>query len=161
MRERAFTTAVIWVAAIFGINLLVNSLRYTEIIVNPNYVAPDLSGITNMADINQIMPYLYSYSPSTISQTVWAPSIWVIAAVILMAMIVVAAGVSTLAMWVGRGSEPSAAEHAKVKRHNHEREARIRRLLDTMDDEEIAALEAGEIGEDGERVTMETLLRRQ
>lgn len=47
----------------------------------------------------------------------------------------------------------------KLKR---DREARIRRLMETLDDDDLAALEAERrIGDDGERVSLEDIMREQ
>lgn len=149
MRARAVTTIFVWLATVIGIDRLLASVRYTEWIPTPEtFTSPD----------GTIIPMSSGYY-----QTLFAPGEWQVAVVILTGMIVVFAGLATMAMWVNARDDAStlAAERIKQKRRDPQREARMRRLLDQMDDDELEALEQFEVGDDGERMTLDALLRRR
>ncbi|MBK8023451.1 MAG: hypothetical protein IPK19_18975 [Chloroflexi bacterium] len=155
MRERAITTAIIWIAAAFGIDRLIASTRFSEWIRNPDFVFDATEPF-----INQVQGWY---------QTVSASGEWQFAVVALVALLLLCVAGATIAMWAtapdaqrrsARESEEAAAR-IKAKRRDPEREKRLRRLLDSLDDDDLEALEQFEMGDDGERVSVDELLRRR
>ena len=138
MRERAFATSIIWIALAVSINQILASLRYTEFVASPN-------------------------STDMIPQVAFVSTGWQIGAGVLIFMLAGCAMGATLAIWdsaKASKSEQAAHEQAeKAKRDN--RDARIKRLLATMDDDDLEALEQRGIDEEGERLSLEALLRKR
>ncbi|MBI1255890.1 MAG: hypothetical protein GC204_00320 [Chloroflexi bacterium] len=138
MRERAFTTSVIWIALAISIDRILASVRYTELVQSP-------------IDSSALIP-----------QTVYASGGWQIGAGVLIFMLVCCAMGATIAIWESKAgkSEPvSARQLEKAKRDN--RDARIKRLVATLDDDDLDALENMRVDDEGERLSLETLLRRR
>ena len=138
MRERAVTTSVIWIALAVSIDRILASLRYTEMVVSP------------------------IDSTRMLEQVAFVSSGWQIGAGILIFMLAMAAMGSTLAIWQntsGKTDQAAQQQAEKAKRNN--RDARVKRLLATMDDEDLDALERGGIDEEGERLSLEALLRKR
>ncbi|MBL8130928.1 MAG: hypothetical protein JNL42_03650 [Anaerolineae bacterium] len=154
MRERAVATMILWISTVVGIDRLLASIRFSEWVQNPDFVVAE-------SPLSSQVPGWY--------QTVMASGEWQLAVVVLIALIVVCVGAATIAMWATapdaqrRSSQAAdeASERIKTKRRDPLREARLRRLLDTLDDDDIEALEQFEVGDDGERVSVEALLRRR
>jgi flagellar biosynthesis/type III secretory pathway M-ring protein FliF/YscJ len=135
MRERAFTTSVIWIALAVGIDRILASLRYTELVTSPG-------------------------DPSRlIEQTAFVSTWWQIGAGFLIFMLIGCAMGATIAIWESAKKEDKAQQSEKAKRDA--REARLKRLMATLDDEQLDALEQGSIGDDGERLSLESLMRRR
>ncbi|MCK6578751.1 MAG: hypothetical protein L6Q98_11655 [Anaerolineae bacterium] len=159
MRERAVATMILWISTVVGIDRLLASIRFSEWVQNPDYVISE--GMASPQMLSSQVPGWY--------QTVMASGEWQLAVVVLIALIVVCVGVATIAMWANapdaqrRSSQAAdeASERIKTKRRDPVREARLRRLLDTLGDDDIEALEQFEVGDDGERVSVEALLRRR
>ena len=80
----------------------------------------------------------------------------------ILALLILVAFLSTAAIWrhahVVEQERAAAREYEKSKR---DREARIRRLLSTMDEDDLSALEDQHIGDDGERMSVSQLLARK
>ena len=138
MRERAVTTSVIWIALAASTGLILDSLRYTELVQSP--IDPT----------------------KLIEQTAFVSTWWQIGAGILIFMLIGCAMGATIAIWqsaADKANQVSAQQLEKAKRDN--RDARIKRLLANMDDEDLDALERGGIDEEGERLSLEALLRKR
>jgi flagellar biosynthesis/type III secretory pathway M-ring protein FliF/YscJ len=138
MRERAFTTSVIWIALAISIDRILASLRYTELVASP----------MNPSDV--------------IQQTAFVSTEWQIGAGILIFVLIIAAAGVTTAIWqstAGKESQTAQQQSEKAKRDN--RDARIKRLVATFDDDDLDALEQGRIDEEGERLSLESLLRKR
>lgn len=150
MRERAFATFVVWAASIFGIDRLLASVRYETWVPNPN-LDPN-----NIETLRGFQGYY---------QTTWASGGWQLAVLILVGLVLLCAVGATIAMWTNaresERAEREARDAAKQKRLDPQREARVRRLLANLDDDELEALEQNELGDDGERVSMDALLKRR
>lgn len=86
------------------------------------------------------------------------PGTWQLVVAVMLFMLVAGAIRVTQSIWEHQADAQAAAVSSrKMKR---EQEARMRRLLARMDDEErLAALEAERIGDDGKRVSMAELLQ--
>jgi hypothetical protein len=80
---------------------------------------------------------------------------------VLMGILAIAAGGATVAIWQNAASAErrEAALTEKAKRDN--RDARVRRLLATMDDEELDLLEGGGMTSEEERLSLEALLKKR
>jgi hypothetical protein len=118
MRERAFTTSIIWIAL--------------------------------AVSIDRIFANLNTVSSGTLQ----------IGSLVLAFTLILAALGGTIAIWesaVGKKEEQERARAEKAKRDN--RDARIKRLLATMDDDDLDALEG--IDDEGERLSLEALLRKR
>jgi hypothetical protein len=77
-------------------------------------------------------------------------------------MLIVAAGGGTVAVWQGASrSVEIQAERQSEKAKRDNREARIKRLMATLDDDELDALEQGQLTDEEERLSLEALLRRR
>ena len=137
MRERAVTTSVIWIALAVSTGLLLNSVRYTELVASPS-------------DANRF-----------IEQTAFASTPWQIGVGLLIFMLIGCAMGATIAIWqsAAGSTQQSIQQTEKAKRDN--RDARIRRLLASMDDDDLDLLEQGGIDPEGERLSLEALLRKR
>ena len=138
MRERAVTTSVIWIALAASTGLILDSLRYTELVQSP--IDPT----------------------KLIEQTAFVSTWWQIGAGLLIFMLIGCAMGATIAIWqsaADKANQVSAQQLEKAKRDN--RDARIKRLLANMDDEDLDALERGGIDDEGERLSLEALLRKR
>ncbi len=135
MRERAWATIGMWAAMAIAVDRILASLSYTEMVVSP-------------VDPTEL-----------IAQTTMVTGAWPIGAAILIFMIVMAAMGGTIAIWQ-HAAQPTAEQaqkqSEKAKRDN--REARVKRLLASLDDDELDALEQGDREE---RLSLETLLKRK
>jgi hypothetical protein len=79
-----------------------------------------------------------------------------------MVLLILVAFLSTAAIWRGAWAQVQEAAAAREsEKSKRDREARIRRLLSTMDEDDLNALEQQHIGDDGEQVSVEQLLRRR
>jgi uncharacterized protein HemX len=80
----------------------------------------------------------------------------------LVFVLIIGASVATSVIWqsAAQKTEQRAQEEAeKAKRDN--RDARLKRLLKTLDDDELDALEQERLGDDGERLSLEALMRKR
>lgn len=85
---------------------------------------------------------------------------WQVAAIAVTIVLIIAALGGTVAIWENAaGKSDEKARQAAEKAKRDDREARVRRLLATMDDEELDALES--VDEEGERLSLEALLRKR
>ena len=138
MRERAWATIGMWVAMAIAVDRILASLKYTELIASP-------------VDPTQMIP-----------QTMLVSEAWQIGAAILIFLIIMAAMGGTIAIWQ-HATQPTAeqmqAQSEKAKRDN--REARVKRLLAALDDEDLALLEDQQQGDAEERLSLEALLRKK
>lgn len=83
-----------------------------------------------------------------------------IGSMVLAFVLILASLGGTIAIWesaAGKKEEEVRKQAEKAKRDN--REARLKRLLATLDDDELDALES--VDEEGERLSLETLLRKR
>lgn len=138
MRERAAATIFMWIAQAISIGLILGSLKYTEFVPSAE-VPGDL-----------------------IPTTMLVPDQWQLGAAVLIFCLIAAAAGGTVAIWVGasRSVEPRAMQQVeKAKRDN--RDARIKRLLATMDDDELDALERERLVDEEDRLSLEALLRKR
>ncbi|HVU14755.1 MAG TPA: hypothetical protein VHD90_25945 [Phototrophicaceae bacterium] len=121
MRERAFTTAVIWVALVVCIDRMVAGLA-------------EITTGFGQAGLG-----------------------------FLMFVLILAAMGGTLAIWTSVSDKSEQKQEQSEKAKRSEREARIKRLMATMDDNELDALEDARhtVGDDGERQSLEELLRKR
>lgn len=149
MRERVFGMAVMWIAVAVSIGVLVNSIRYTEYLSNPvERTMPD-GTIQTIYEMTQ--------------QVVLMPGTWQFAVAALCFVLILGAVGGTIAIWdtvkhqPQQDAEAVRKESEKLKR---DRQARVRRLLENMDEDELAALESGQLGDDGERLSLQDLMRR-
>ena len=136
MREHAFTTSVIWIALAVATGLILNTVRYAEPIQSP--IDPSVM----------------------IVQTMYASTPWMIGAGLLLFMLFGCAMGATVAIWqsANGGSNQQAALQQAEKAKRDNRDARIKRLVATLDDDDLDALEQGRIDEEGERLSLESLL---
>ncbi len=138
MRERAAATIFMWIAQAISIGLILGSLRYTELVPSP---------------VN---------STELVAQTMLVPTQWQLGAAVLIFCLIAAAAGGTVAIWVSasRGAEhQSLRQVEKAKRDN--RDARIKRLLATMDDDELDELERARLVDEEDRLSLESLLRKR
>jgi hypothetical protein len=131
MRERAAATIFIWISLAVSTGLILNSLKYTEV------------------------------DPTTmLAQTVLVPEQWQLGAAILIFVLILGAAGATTAIWQSTVGEHATRAHAeKAKRHH--RDARIKRLLETLDDEDLDLLEGERMSGEEERLSLEALLRKR
>lgn len=98
---------------------------------------------------------------ASIQEATTAP--WQVGGGFLILVLIIGATIATGVIWQGASQNTNAQarqEAEKAKRDN--RDARIRRLLSTMDDEELDALEQERLNEsDGERLSLEALMRKR
>jgi hypothetical protein len=138
MRERAAATIFMWIAQAISTGLILASLRYTEFIANAE-VPGDF-----------------------IPQTAFVSGPWQLAAAFLIFVLILAAVGGTVAIWQ---SAPQAVEQRTLrmteKAKRSDRDARIKRLLATMDDAELDALEQERLSDEEDRLSLESLLRRR
>ncbi len=137
MRERAAATIFMWIAVATSIGLILGSLKYTEFVASP---------------IN---------TSEMVAQTMLVPEAWQLGAAVLIFMLITGATAGTVAIWnaATRKDERRAQQAEKAKRED--RDARIKRLLATMDDDDLDALEHERLLDDGERLSLESLLRKR
>lgn len=138
MRERAAATIFMWIAQAISIGLILGSLRYTELVPSP----------VNATEL--------------VAQTMLVPTQWQLGAAVLIFCLIAAAAGGTVAIWVGasRSAEhQSLRQVEKAKRDN--RDARIKRLLATMDDDELDELERARLVDEEDRLSLESLLRKR
>ena len=138
MRERAITTSVIWIALAVATGVILNSVRYTELVQSP-------------IDPTQLIP-----------QTAFASTWWQFGAGFLVFVLILCAMGATIAIWESAaGKKEVEVQRQSEKAKRSEREARIKRLMLTLDDDDLDALENQRFGDDGERLSVEALLRRR
>jgi hypothetical protein len=138
MRERAAATIFMWIAQAISIGLILGSLKYTELVISP-------------VDPNMMIP-----------QTMLVPDQWQLGGAILILCLIAAAAGGTVAIWhraPGSAEQTSLRQVEKAKRDN--RDARIKRLLATMDDDDLDALEQEQLGDEQDRLSLEALIRRR
>ena len=149
MRERMFATLGIWFALALAIDRILGSLSY--------YVSIPMEPIEGTTLDGGVQ-----FFPNFRTETMFVPGEIQVAAFALMFLLVVVAFLSTAAIWrrahVVEQERAAAREYEKSKR---DREARIRRLLSTMDEDDLSALEDQHIGDDGERMSVSQLLGRK
>ena len=120
MRERAFTSSIIWIALAVSIDRILNSVSE------------------------------------------FTTSAWQFGAGFLIFVLILCAMGATIAIWqsaAGKVEQSAQAQSEKAKRDN--RDARIKRLLASMDDDDLDVLERGAIDSEGERLSLEALLRKR
>jgi hypothetical protein len=136
MKERAAATIIMWIALAATISELVSSVTYEDF---PNGV---------IRPVQQIMP-----------------EGWQITVAVLVLILAVAGVAGTLFIWRKAGdhaSQPSQAiSHRQSEKIKRDRRQRIARLLETMDDEDLAALEDRGFDDEGEIIPIEDLLADQ
>lgn len=138
MRERAAATIFMWIAQAVSTGLILNSLRYTELVQSP--VSPG----------------------DLVYQTVFVSGPWQLAAAVLLFFLIMGAVAGTIAIWQSAPrSEEAKVMRATEKAKRNNRDARIKRLLATMDDEELDALEQQGLVEDEDQLSLEALLRKR
>ncbi|MEP7291637.1 MAG: hypothetical protein ABI835_07625 [Chloroflexota bacterium] len=142
MRERAVATIFMWIAVATSVGLILGSLKYTELVLSP--VNP-----------SELIP-----------QTMLVSEAWQLGAAILIFFAIACVCAVSIAIWQHPAQSDqqavSAHQAEKTKRHTRrDREARLKRLLETMEDEDLDALEQERLGDDGERLSLETLLRKR
>ena len=131
MRERATATIFIWISLAVSTGLILNSLKYTDV------------------------------DPTTmVEQTMLVPEQWQLGAAILIFVLILGAAGATTAIWQSTVGERTANAHAE-KAKRHQRDARIKRLLETMDDEDLDLLEGERMSGEEERLSLEALLRKR
>lgn len=138
MRERAAATIFMWIAQAISTGLILGSLKYTELVISP-------------VDPSMMIP-----------QTTLVPDQWQLGAAVLIFFLITGAIAGTVAIWQSAplNAEQKTQQRAeKAKRDN--RDARIRRLLATMDDDDLDALERERLGDEEDRLSLEALLRRR
>lgn len=138
MRERAAATIFMWIAQAVSTGLILGSLKYTELVQSP----------VNPSEL--------------VSQTVLVPDQWQLGAAVLILCLIAAAVGGTIAIWQSapRSTQPmSMREVEKAKRDN--RDARVKRLLATMDDDDLDALEQERLVDEEDRLSLEALLRKR
>jgi len=144
MRERAAATIFMWIALAVSIDRILASLKYEQWV--PLSTAPG-NGV---------------YQVMLVSEG------WQLGAAILILVLVIAGAIGTGVIWGNTSSssetQAQAQQSEKAKRDN--REARIKRLVASLDDEELDALESQRLenerfADDGERQSLETLLRKR
>lgn len=149
MRERMVATLGIWFALALAIDRILANLRYTVSLPPVARENPLMNGET---------------------MTVWTPMYEThfvdpgmqFALFAILALLILVAFLSTAAVWrrayIYEQEQAAARQYEKSKR---DREARIRRLLSTMDEDDLSALEEQHIGDDGERMSVSQLLARK
>jgi hypothetical protein len=159
MIARAFTTLGIW-GLITGLGgILAISTRITT---------------TTLVEMEQIQamlpPSAESFHPVFETTTTLAPDIWLVTVGVLVMMLIIAGIASTAAIWA-RAWQPASDPNGVPARinagiasakHKRDQQARIKRLLERMDDQDVAAaldaLESDRLADDGERVSVGDLL---
>lgn len=143
MRERAAATIFIWISLALSTGLILGSLKYTEMVPNP--VDPT----------------------ALIAQTTLVPDQWQLGAAILLFVLMIAAAAATGAIWQSLRPD-ERHQHAHIeKAKRHQRDARIKRLLETMDEDDLDALEQGRLryqndgSDETDRLSLEALLRKR
>lgn len=149
MRERVFGMSVMWIAVAVAISILVNSVRYTE------YIRTPVEQILNDGTTREII--------EVTQQVVLMPGTWQFAVAVLIFFLVIGAIAGTIAIWDSVKHQPAAQPAEYVRKESEkmkrDRQARVRRLLENMDEDDLAALENGQLGDDGERLSLQDLLR--
>jgi hypothetical protein len=150
MRERVIGMSVMWIAVAVAIGILVNSIRYTEYLSNPvERTMPDGT-----------LQTIYEMS----QQVVLMPGTWQFAVAVLIFFLVVGAIAGTISIWDSIKHQPELQSTETVRKESEkmkrDRQARVRRLLENMDEDDLAALENGQVGDDGERLSLQELMRR-
>jgi hypothetical protein len=140
MISRAVATMAMWGVVLAAFDHLIGSLRY--IIHTP------------VAD---------GEFQRVISEVVMMPMSWQITVSVLLLALVIGAVIGTVFIWRGaveRSSESPASgrEASKIKR---ERRERIAHLMETLDEDELAALEESRLSDDGEVVSIQELLDKE
>jgi hypothetical protein len=152
MRERALATAAIWISSIFITYALLNSLIY----IVPEQVVQTVQA---MRPDGELVPQEIM---TTLMQPTLMPEIWQYTVAGMLFMLFIVAAFATVGVWrhafrdatETRAAQRSAVrQSAKVKREQRER---VKRLLEDMDEDEIAYLEQARyqhLSDDGELVT--------
>jgi hypothetical protein len=131
MRERAVATIFIWISLAVSTGMILGSLKYTAI------------------------------DPTTMTeQTMLVPEQWQLGAAILIFVLILGAAGATTAIWKSTVGESHVAARAE-KAKRHQRDARLKRLLETMDDEDLDLLEGERLSDEEERLSLEALLRKR
>ncbi|MCC6803534.1 MAG: hypothetical protein IT319_11675 [Anaerolineae bacterium] len=141
MRERAAATIFMWIAQAISVGLILNSLRYTELVQSP----------VNPGEL--------------VAQTMLVSGQWQLATAVLLFFLIMGAVAATIAIWQSAPrTDDAKAMRATEKAKRDNRDARIKRLLATMDDEELDALEQQRLSDsrdDEDRLSLEALLRKR
>ncbi|MBE2267745.1 MAG: hypothetical protein IAE80_05900 [Anaerolinea sp.] len=149
MRERMFATLGIWAAVAFSVGKIVDSLRYT--------ISTPLEQVTDA-------PF-----PQFNVETAFVSGEMQVGAFIILLFIILCAMIATMAIWdKAHSAEDTSAARAdarveirETQKQKRDRELRVRRLLATMDEDDLAALEEQHIGDDGEQMSVEELLAKR
>lgn len=135
MRERAIATIAIWMSLLGSIYFLLERLTYVEYQSVEGRVVPDL---------------IVVQSPALVQLGIF----------FLIFILITAAVGTTFMMW-GRANKSGEMQQegasTKLKREQKER---VRRLLEQMDNDDLAALES-RLSDDGEIVSMDELLNER
>jgi hypothetical protein len=161
LRSRTIPTIAIWLFGLFGIQMLIARLTYNSVEILPAEALAQMETISaNLAQAAASttnvpgLPYIgYSFSPY---HTVTMPADPGTQIMIGVLCFMLAAGMiaSTLAIWTReesaeqQESRAAARVNDKIKREQRER---VRRLMEKMDEEDLAALEY-HLTDDGELV---------
>ncbi|MDZ4763504.1 MAG: hypothetical protein SGI73_03060 [Chloroflexota bacterium] len=158
MISRAITTLGLWtIIASIG-SFLVASTNYTTMVPVemqnlPGFDASSINGYPIYETIVNVMP-----------------DMWILSVGVLMLILILAGLLSTIAIWRQTFNAPRETLgvptriHAEVQsaKQKRDQQARLKRLLENMDDTEVAdalaALESDRLTDDGERMTVGELL---
>lgn len=158
MFGRVISTLGVWSALTVLGGLLISSVRYTTMIQvgeRPTEVPNFVVGGVQQGTTTIMTPIF-----QTVTEVM--PTTWQIVVAVLIFMLVAGAIRVTRSIWE-HNADAQAAAAVTSRKMKREQEARMRRLLAQMDDEErlaaLEALEAERIGDDGERVSMAELLQ--
>jgi hypothetical protein len=135
MRERAIATIAIWMSLLGSIYFLLERLTNVEYQSVEGRVVPD-------------------------AIVVQAPAFWQIAIFVLIFFLIIGAFGATSMIWEKAhlsGQTPEQQDDKASAKLKREQKERVRRLLEQMDSDDLAALET-RLSDDGEIVSMEELL---
>lgn len=122
------------------IERLISSIRYTEQVLNP-------AGL------------------DVISQTAVMSGQWRVAVVVMVIFIMLMGTLATSFLWDATNIESQSHQEVETRKQTEkikrERRERIARLLETMDDDDLSALEENQITDDGEIVSVQEMLKGQ
>lgn len=142
MIGRVIVTSVIWIFSMYGLTTIVNRMAMTTI----NLFPPE-------SEMAAIYPY---------GETVFMPDLQAFMLGLLMMALVLGATISTIAIWRNAPSNSEAkaqearAQAEKTKRREYytpndpQQQARLMRLVESLNDDDIAYLEARSLADDGE-----------
>jgi hypothetical protein len=139
MRERALSTLAIWLSVAVSIYFLLERLTYTYEIASL-----DVDGRNIVTPVTEV-----------------APTLWQIAIFGLIFLIICCAFGASAFIWQyahlsGQAPDQQEKASAKLKR---DQKARVRKLLEQMDDDDLDALES-RLSDDGEIVSVDELLEQ-